>query len=44
MSGELHATVALPPEKNPVPLSMRRDGPQSRSGRFGKNGLVSAGI
>jgi hypothetical protein len=37
VSGQLHAPVALPPEKSPrYPFYRRLGGPQSRSGRYGE--------
>jgi hypothetical protein len=37
LSGKLHAPAALPPGKDPrYPLDRRPGGPQSRSGRGGK--------
>jgi hypothetical protein len=37
VSGQLHASVALPPAKEPqFPFSRRPGGPQSRSGRCGE--------
>jgi len=36
VSGQLHASAPLPPERIPwCPLDRRLDGPQSRSGRDG---------
>jgi hypothetical protein len=37
MSGQLHAPVALLPDKGPlVPIEYRLDAPQGRPGRFGQ--------
>jgi hypothetical protein len=41
VSGQLHATAALPPGKDPrYPLDRRLGGPQSRSGRFGAEKIL----
>jgi hypothetical protein len=36
VSGQLHGPAALPPGKDHLPLDRRVGGPQSRSGRGGK--------
>jgi hypothetical protein len=41
VSGQLHASAASPPGKEPpVPMDRRLGGPQSRSGRFGKEKIL----
>jgi hypothetical protein len=42
MSGQLHATAALPPGKElRYPFDTRFDGPQSRSGRRGEEKIIN---
>jgi hypothetical protein len=43
VSGQIHATTALPPGTEPRhPLDKRLDGPQSRSGRRGEEKVLDS--
>jgi hypothetical protein len=43
VSGQIHASAALPPGKDPqYPLDRRLGGPQSRSGRCGVENRIPA--